>query len=172
MFPTVSVLIFLFVLIVNGASTILRFNIWIAVSWCKTRAKNGERETFLLVYKAIGQNLTTKEIFFVFTSALGIIEIFIIFKQDKNYWINIWFFLIIMRFQNQLLKHLKNVKSLFKINKDVNDVVLASLWLTLSRFHTLLCCVHCWLLTGKTDWLLNNITSRAALLEGKYIMCL
>ena len=36
-----------------------------------------------------------------------------------------------------------------KHQKEVTDVVLVSLFLTLNRFHTLLWCYHCWLWTNK-----------------------
>ena len=52
----------------------------------------------------------------------------------------------------------------FRVNKSQNlkiktsDVVLVSLLLTLSRFHTLLLCFHCWLLTSKCQ--LGEATKR------------
>ena len=59
---------------------------------------------------------------------------------------------------NQQWKHQKNMWNLFKVNKkdskNVNDIVIGSLLLTLNRFRILFWCFHCrlWLSKGQLVW--------------------
>ena len=73
-------------------------------------------------------------------------------------------------FQRQQWKHQKNVWNLFKVNKnDVNDALLASLLLTLNRFHTLRCYFHCWLWTSKCQ--LGNVALNEFRISQKHMLC-
>ena len=50
-------------------------------------------------------------------------------------------------------QYMKSIQSLQQMHqKDVSDIVLTSLLLTLNRFYTLFWCSHCWLCTSKC-WL-------------------
>ena len=84
---------------------------------------------------------------------------------DKCWWCNCWQFgirvdLVIDHLYSRCSRNLfvqsqrwkcTNFRwNLFQVNnKNVNDVELVSLLLTLSRFHILLWCFHCWFWTGK-----------------------
>ena len=58
--------------------------------------------------------------------------------------------------QDQRLKHRNNTLILFKVsNKDTRVTALTSFWsllLILNRFHTLLCCFHCWNAGWEHPW--------------------